>query len=313
MGEVPAHHPHRVGRGGRPARGPDGQQRGRPSQPGRGRDRQAGPAADRRGDRGRLVRRERDAARRLRRRTSPPPGARLGRRRARVDGPPQGADRAGRQSRGRRRGDPRLHRRSGHQPRLGRGLHRGGRGLGRGADRHGQRSLLRNGPRQARGANAARPRRAGRRARPSSRPTPARRRFARPTSRDETDEFIKPTLVGEEGQDPRRRQRDLLQLPPRSGAPAHRGARRRRKADHAHPVPGALGLSGGLSPGAAGRDAGLDPGRSRHRAAARGRDREVRPRDLLLQRRGGGRVRRARSTFWSTLRATCRPTTRSRR
>ena len=45
--------------------------------------------------------------------------------------------------------------------------------------------------------------------------------------RDETDEFIKPTVIGErEGKHPRRRQRDLLQLPPRPRAPAHRGAGR---------------------------------------------------------------------------------------
>ena len=37
--------------------------------------------------------------------------------------------------------------------------------------------------------------------------------------RGETDEFIEPTLVGGEARDPARRQRDLLQLPPRPDAP----------------------------------------------------------------------------------------------
>ena len=59
LGALPAHHPHRLGPGRRAARGPDGQLGGRPPQPGRRRGRQAGPAAHRRGGRGRLVRRER--------------------------------------------------------------------------------------------------------------------------------------------------------------------------------------------------------------------------------------------------------------
>ena len=44
--------------------------------------------------------------------------------------------------------------------------------------------------------------------------------------RGETDEFIEPTLVGEEAHDPAGRQRDLLQLPPRPDARDHAGAGR---------------------------------------------------------------------------------------
>ena len=53
--------------------------------------------------------------------------------------------------------------------------------------------------------------------------------------------------------------------------------------------------------------------RARRDAAARRGDREVPARDVLLQRRRGGAVRRARCASSSTRRATCRRTTRSPR
>ena len=92
-------------------------------------------------------------------------------------------------ARGRRgRGDPRVHRRPRHQPRLGRRLPRRGRRLARRAGGDRDRALLRDGPRQALGPHRARVRRAregrGRvqrrraRRRPCARPTSA----ARPTS-----------------------------------------------------------------------------------------------------------------------------------
>ena len=46
--------------------------------------------------------------------------------------------------------------------------------------------------------------------------------------RGETDEFVEPTLVGEEGAHPRRRRRAVLQLPARPRAPADASARRSR-------------------------------------------------------------------------------------
>ena len=57
---------------------------------------------------------------------------------------------------------------------------------------------------------------------------PGRRRSRQAYERGETDEFIKPTVVGEEGRDPRRRPCDLLQLPARPRPPADREARARR-------------------------------------------------------------------------------------
>ena len=53
VGRAPAHDADRDGAERRPARGPDGQLRGRPPQPRRRRDRPAGPGAHRRGGRGR--------------------------------------------------------------------------------------------------------------------------------------------------------------------------------------------------------------------------------------------------------------------
>ena len=67
------------------------------------------------------------------------------------------------------------------------------------------------------------------RARPSTRPRPARRPCTAAYERDETDEFITADEGRRRGRDdPRRRLRARVQLPPRPHAPDHRGARRRR-------------------------------------------------------------------------------------
>ena len=71
LGAPPPHDAHHLRRGGRAAGGADGQLRGRPPEPRRRRGGSAGPDAHRRRGGRRLVRRERGAARRLRR-----PGAR---------------------------------------------------------------------------------------------------------------------------------------------------------------------------------------------------------------------------------------------
>ena len=119
------------------------------------------------------------------------------------------------------------------------------------------------------------------------------------------------------GPDPRRRPRDLLQLPARPGAPAHREARARPgvPAHDAHRVPRGLGLPGRVPARAAGGHARLDARRPRQCAAARGRDREVRARDLLLQRRRGGRVpgRGARAGGLAARRADLRQEARDER
>ena len=105
--------------------------------------------------------------------------------------------------------------------------------------------------------------------------------------RDETDEFVKPTLVGGGGgQDPRWRRRDLLQLPARPGAAAHRGPGPSGSPPrHPHPVPGVLRPPGRLPAQAPRGDPRRGAFRARHFAASRGRDREIRACDLLLQRR----------------------------
>ena len=150
-------------------RRPDGQLRGRPPQPRRRPAGAPGPAADRRGDRGRLVRRAAGAARRLRagprdraactrsawsgRAASTPTTAtslalvRL----AAAHGRPVGAR-------------PRAARRPRHAAELGAGLRPrpggGARGRAPGrADRDGRRALLGDGPRPALGADRARLRR----------------------------------------------------------------------------------------------------------------------------------------------------------
>ena len=114
--------------------------------------------------------------------------------------------------------------------------------------------------------------------------------------RGETDEFIKPTLVGEEGRirdgdsviffnfrpDRARQLTQRARTDRRSTSRLHH-ARPQYQEDWDYPV--------AFPPERPDDDARVDAGRPRHRAAARGRDREVRARDLLLQRRRGGPVR----------------------
>ena len=112
--------------------------------------------------------------------------------------------------------------------------------------------------------------------------------------RDQTDEFIQPSLVGEEGTI---RDGDaVLFFNFRPDRARQLTQKLTSELDlclrHADPVPGGLGPAGGLPAPAAPGDTGIHAGRPRHRAAARGRDREVRARDLLLQRRRGGCLRR---------------------
>ncbi len=131
-------------------------------------------------------------------------------------------------------------------------------------------------------------------------------------AREETDEFITATTVGEEARIRRRRLRHRVQLPPRPDARDHAGARRprlrrrrsrRRGAGralrHADGVRGRLDVPGRVPSGPARDHAAQGRGRDRRASAARGRDREVPARDLLLRRRrrgsGAGRGARARS------------------
>ena len=119
----PDDHADRVRPRRRPARGPDGQLRGRPSEPRRRQRRDAGPDADRRRRRERRVRRERGAARRLHGGGARPPDrAGVRRRRALEHGAPAGADRAGGVAGGPRPRRPRLHRRPRHAAQVGRRL-----------------------------------------------------------------------------------------------------------------------------------------------------------------------------------------------
>ena len=103
-----------------------------------------------------------------------------------------------------------------------------------------------------------------------------------------------PDARGGGGPDPRRGRGAVLQLPPRPGAPADLQARRAggRAPDHAHQLPRGVGPAGGLPARAPGHHPGAGAGGSRHRPAARRRDREVRARDLLPQRWRGGAPRR---------------------
>ena len=198
-------------------------------------------------------------------------------------------------------------------PTVGAGLHRRARALAapRGPHRHRRRALLRDGPRPALGAHQARlrrdrPRRGLARRRP---PTAA---IAAARERDETDEFIKPTVIGDYDGMADGDVVDPLQLPPRPRPRAHQGARRARTSTSSiaatppeielttlteyhegWPYPVAF-------PPRAPETTLAEVLAERGRApAARRRDREVRPRHLLLQRRprggvGGGGARAGR-------------------
>ena len=192
-----------------------------------------------------------------------------------------------------------------------------GRELGRRADRDGERPLLRDGPRQALGPHRARLRRdrEGR----GRVPAPTGEEAVRAAyERGETDEFIKPTLVGEEG---RIRDGDARRSSSTSAPTARASSREQaRRVDGRRPRSTTLteyqedwDYPVAFPPARPGRDARVDARRARQAPAARGRDREVRARDLLLQRRRGGPVPgRGALRSW-TRRATCRPTTRSPR
>ena len=152
--------------------------------------------------------------------------------------------------------------------------------------------------------------------------------------RGETDEFIIPTVVGSEGRiragdsvlcfnfrPDRMREivralaepgfgegdEDLPGWRGRGGASAVRRLATMTEYQHGWP------LSGGVPLSARGRHArrGCVPGR--RRPAARGRDREVRPRHVLLQRRRGAGAARARVVRWCPRSGTWPPTTSSHR
>ena len=203
-------------------------------EPRRRRGREAGPAADRRGDRGRLVLRERGAARGLRADASGAAPARPGlrRRRAREHGPPARADRAGAARAGAGPRAPRVHRRPRHAPRQRRRL--SGRGRVAGRRRAGRRRSAAATSRWTATSAGTAPSCAfdaivhGRGRVPRRRPGEEAVRAA--YERGETDEFIKPTLVGDEGAHPRRRLARLLQLPARPRAPADASSSRRGRA-----------------------------------------------------------------------------------
>ena len=157
-----------------------------------------------------------------------PDRARLRRRRALVRPPPEGADRAGR-----RAGvdDLVVHAFTDGRDTSPKGgakylaeVEAGARR--RGAGRPRDRPLLRDGPRQALGPHRRRPTTCSCTARPSTTRRPAPTAGAAAYERDETDEFIAATTVGEEA---RIRPGDAviaLQLPPRPHARDHARAGR---------------------------------------------------------------------------------------
>ena len=139
-----------------------------------------------------------------------------------------------------------------------------------------------------------------------------------------TDEFIEPAVIGDPARepDPPRRRGALLELPPRPRPPAHDGPRRARRStastatspglpapDHDDPLQGRVPRAGAV------RGAGRAPGPGRDGLgrgpppAARGRDREVRPRHLLLQRRAARSRSRASGGCWCPRPSTSPPTT----
>ena len=185
---------------------------------------------------------------------------------------------------------------------------------GRGPDRHGDRPLLRDGPRPALGSRPAGLRPARPRPRRARAPTAARRRAATPTSATRPTSSSPPT---------RGRRRGA------GSAPATRCSRFNFRPDRMREITRALADPafaeidrGGAEPVAALRDddrvrGGVAvPGRlpaasgpettlsaviaaARRAPAARRRDREVPARHVLLQRRRGDPVRRASGASWS--------------
>ena len=218
----------------RPARRADGQLRGRPPQPRRRRGRQAGPGPDRRRDRRRL------ASSRTRRCSRParrPASRRAGRLHLmglvsdggvhsgwehiealhRAGGP-------GGRARPRR---PRLHRRprhpadvvAGYVAELERWLRQAGR-IGTVSGRYYAMDRDRRWERTKLAYDAIV------HAQGVARPRAPREAIAASHEAGETDEFVRPTVIGDYDGDGRRRRRRPLQLPPRPRAPARAGAGR---------------------------------------------------------------------------------------
>ena len=145
-------------------------------------------------------------------------------------------------------------------------------------------------------------------------------------ARGETDEFITPVLVGEEARirpgdsviafnfrPDRMREITRALADPQFHEVDRGGVAAGRAVHHDDPVRGRLRVSGRVRARTSDHDA-ADGGRARAPApAARRRDREVRARDLLLQRRGGDAVRRRAPRARAHRRATSRPTITSPR
>ena len=163
------------------------------------------------------------------------------------------------------------------------------RDAARGADRDRRRPLLRDGPRRALGANATARSRRSATAWASAADDPVEAVRAS-YERGVTDEFVEPVVLARPAAArPGAGRRDRLQLPARPGPPAHRAAARRgrrRRDDDA--LPRRLRLPGRVRGAAGARHARRGARGRRPRAAPRGRDREVRPRHVLLQRRHRG-------------------------
>ena len=153
-------------------------------------------------------------------------------------------------------------------------------------------------------------------------------------ARGETDEFITPTVVGAEGRiragdsvlcfnfrpD---RMREIVRALAEPGfgegtedLPGWRGrggAGTGATARDDDRVSARLAVSGGVPLSPCGRHARRGRGPGRREPAARGRDREVRPRHLLLQRRRGASRCPGSVVRWCPRSATWPPTTSSRR
>ena len=335
-----AHDADRLRARGGPARRADGQQRGRAPEPRRRRGRAPGPGAHRRRDRRRLARRSNEVLRAAfaGRRARAPDRPRLRRRRALLAGAPARADRARRATLAASRiwsctrsptGATRCRTRAPATCAELDATRGRARRLGRGA-------LLGDGPRPALGPHPARLRHARARPRAAPRRAAASRRCATPTSAARPTSSSSRRSSASEARDPARRQRDRVQLPARPHArdrrarwPSRASAERR-----AEELPGWSGRGGAppvaryttlteyeegwpypvaFAPERPATTLAGGARAARARAAARGRDREVPARDVLLQRRRGGAAGRRAARAGAPRRATCRPTTTSRR
>ena len=199
-----------------------------------------------------------------------PARARLGGRRARVDGPPARADRAGRpRGRARRGASTRSPTAATRCPTPARATWPRSKSWGgaRVASVTGRYYAMDRDKRWDRTKLAYDALVEGRGRVPA--PTPARRRSRAAYERGETDEFIKPTLVGDEG---RIRDGDsviFFNFRPDRARQLTQRARRgpRHPPDHAHRVPGGLGLPGRVPAGAPGGDARVGARRARRRGS----------------------------------------------